>query len=93
MPIHEPDEEDPLELSVVGIPDPSGEATRAMAACFAEEFLRLGFEPGRVLSLFESPRYALAHRAWLELGAHAIHAIVEEQARTWSPTHRTVPAT
>jgi hypothetical protein len=84
----EPEENDPLELNAVGVDDPDGTSLREMAACFAEEFLRLGFPPGRVLALFESPRYPLAHGAWNTLGAPAIRALVEEQARIWSPTHR-----
>ena len=93
MPHDEPHVEDPLELSAFGSPDPDGESTRQMAACFAEEFLRLGYEPGHVLSLFEYPRYALAHRALLTLGFDAIRAIVDEQARIWSPSMRTAART
>ena len=82
----EVEEDDPFELNAIGIPDPSGTCTREMAACFAEEFLRLGFPPGRVLALFESPRYALAHQALQALGAHEIRGIVERLARVWSPS-------
>ena len=80
------EDDDPLELRAVAIPDPTGQATRVMAECFAEEFLRLGFPPGRVLALFESPRYALAHRALQELGHPEIRAIVEHLALIWSPS-------
>jgi hypothetical protein len=86
--VKEPEDDDPLELNVVGVPDPSGTSLRTMAACFAEEFLRLGFPPGRVLALFESPRYPLAHGALNALGHAEIRAIVAEAARVWSPAHR-----
>jgi hypothetical protein len=82
----EPEQEDPFELCGIGIPDPAGESVRRMAACFAEEFLRMGFPPGRVLSLFESPRYVLAHRAYQALGPVETRALVERLARVWSPT-------
>ena len=84
----EPEEDDPLELNPVAVPDPDGDSVPAMAACFAEEFLRLGFPPGRVLALFESPRYPLAHRALNVLGHRAIREIVERAARVWSRAHR-----
>jgi hypothetical protein len=87
----EPESDDPFELNAVGVDDPDGTSLRAMAAAFAEEFLRLGFPPGRVLALFESPRYPLAHGALNALGLPAIRALVEDAARIWSPAHRNVP--
>jgi hypothetical protein len=84
----QPEADDPFALSGVGVPDPDGTAVREMAACFAEEFLRLGFPPGRVLALFESPRYPLAHRAYAQLGAAETRALIERLAATWSPAHR-----
>jgi hypothetical protein len=84
----QPEDDDPFQLNAIGVPDPSGESSRAMAECFAEEFLRLGFPPGRVLALFESPRYALAHQAFRALGPGAVRAIVERLARTWSAASR-----
>ena len=90
-PVKEPEDDDPLTLNAVGVSDPTGASLRAMAACFAEEFLRLGFPPGRVLALFESPRYPLAHGALNALGPAAIQAIVADAARIWSPAHRNVP--
>lgn len=89
MELHkQPESEDPFELKAIGVADPDGTSLREMASCFAEEFLRLGFPPGRVLALFESPRYALAHEAWLALGEPAVRVLVEDLARIWSPAHR-----
>ena len=51
MPKDECDFDDPLELNGVALlteEDTSG----AMAECFVEEFLRLGYNPGQVLALF-----------------------------------------
>ncbi len=84
-----PEEDDPFELAGVGVPDPTGASVRAMAECFAEEFLRLGFPPGRVLALFESPRYALAHHALERLGPREIRGLIDRLARTWSAGSRT----
>jgi hypothetical protein len=89
MELHkEAEEDDPLELQGIGIPDPTGESTRRMAECFAEEFLRMGFPPGRVLALFESPGYALAHRAYEILGATEVRAIVDRAVSQWSPRRK-----
>ena len=43
MPYEDPDPEDPMQLVGVEIECPDGSATRDMAACFVEEFLRMGF--------------------------------------------------
>jgi hypothetical protein len=75
MPIHEPDESDPLELCAVG-DDAAGESTACMARCLAEEFLRMGRSPQQVMELFRSPEYSLAHRAWVELGEVEVFALV-----------------
>jgi hypothetical protein len=88
VPYHEPDPEDPLQLHGVGVPDPSGDGLRQMAECFAEEFLRLGHSPARVLELFRSRSYALPHRAWRELGEDAVRALIDDAARVWSRAHR-----
>jgi len=84
----EPEADDPFALQGVGVPDPEGAAARDMAECFAEEFLRLGFPPGRVLALFDSPRYPLAHQAYAQLGAQETRALIERLAAIWSPTAR-----
>jgi hypothetical protein len=80
MPKNEPDESDPLELELVGVRDDTGTATRVMAECFADEFLRLGYTPGDVMDLFRQPEHALPHRAWNELGEVAVFAMVQELA-------------
>jgi hypothetical protein len=80
VPKNEPDPSDPLELIAAG--DDLGQAsTSLMAECLAEEFLALGHPAHDVMALFRSPAYALAHRAWLELGEVRVFAMVSEKAR------------
>ncbi len=87
MPYDEPDPGDPTML--VGVAFPAGPgAIREMAWVFAEEFARLGFSAGRIMSLFRSPFYAGAHRALQVLGEREVAVIVEECARAWSPRAR-----
>ncbi|TAH36413.1 MAG: hypothetical protein EYC70_11480 [Planctomycetota bacterium] len=81
MPLHDPDPADPMELCGVHVAGLAGEDTACMARCLAEEFLRLGYAPAAVLSLFRSPLYALAHRAWVELGESAVSTLVAEAAQ------------
>lgn len=81
MPKHEPEGEDPLELTGVSFDDPTGESVRTMAECFADEFLRLGHSPAEVMDLFRSPEHRLANLAWQELGEVAVFAMVSGIAR------------
>ena len=56
MPKDEFDFDDPMELQGVGL-FTSEETTEAMAECFIEEFLRMGFDHHRILDLFKNPFY------------------------------------
>ena len=94
MPYNDPDPTDPMTLNGVVIETDAAtadETTRAMAACFAEEFVRMGYEPERILFLFESPVYHGAHMAYQALGAEVITETIARAMRTWRP-HYASPA-
>lgn len=82
MPYNDPDPTDPNILIGVELPATS-ESTRDMAYVFAEEFVRLGFDKSRLLRVFQTPFYAGAHKAFLELGAEEIENIVDECLLVW----------
>lgn len=82
MPYDDPDPTDPNMLVGVEIPG-TAESTRDMAYVFAEEFARMGFEKRRLMSVFRTPFYAGAHRAYLELGETEIERIVDECLGIW----------
>ena len=86
MPYDDPDPSDPMTLNGVAIEtdaETAEETLRAMAVCFAEEFVRMGYEPERILFLFESPIYHGPHSAYQALGAEAIQRIIDQAVRTW----------
>ena len=80
MPKHEADPSDPMEL-VGEVCQLESEGPKLLARCLAEEFLALGRDQEQVMELFRSPEYALAHRAWNELGDVRVFLIVSELAR------------
>lgn len=56
MPKHETDPEDPMELHGVALLT-AEDTSEAMAECFIEEFMRLGYNPKQLLALFRNPHY------------------------------------
>lgn len=61
------------------------EAHREMAACFIEEYLRLGFDRQRLLKLFQVRGYAGPHLAWRMLGETEIVRMIDELTARWGP--------
>ena len=82
MPYNDPDPSDPNVLVGVVLPA-DAEAMREMAYVFAEEFARMGYDKGQLLSVFQNPFYAGAHGACRTLGEEAIHAIIDECLAAW----------
>lgn len=91
MPYDDPDPSDPNMLVGVEVPGTAG-STRDMAYVFAEEFARMGFNKMRLLRVFQTPFYAGAHRAYLELGRVEIEEIVDECLGVWGRIKLDKPA-
>jgi len=78
MPLREPDSTDPMTLHGVGVETDSEEATIEMAACFIEEFTRMGFDADRLFRMFRTPGYAGPAMALAVLGEDRIRALIAE---------------
>jgi hypothetical protein len=74
--------DDPMELVGVELPG-SPETMRDMAYAFAEEFARMGYRGSQIETLFKTPFYAGAYRAYLALGEAEIQAIIGECVAAW----------
>jgi hypothetical protein len=72
---------DPMEL--VGIALPGGDA-RAMASCVIEEYLLLGWDERRLLSLFSRPCFRATHGVYRALGEAGVRALIEEVRARWT---------
>jgi hypothetical protein len=91
MPYDDPDPTDPMTLHGVGVETDDPEAMRHMAACFVEEYLRMGFDARRVLLLFQTRGYAGPHLAYETLGEPAIQALIDECVRRRRPRPASSP--
>ncbi len=78
MPHGDPDPTDPLTLHGVVVETQDGQAMREMAECFVEEYIRLGFDPDRILQLFQTRGYAGPFLAYQTLGDEAIRSLIAE---------------
>ncbi len=84
MPYDDPDPTDPMTLHGVEVGAESEEAMRDMAACFIEEYARLGFDAERTLRMFRTRGYAGPYLAYTTLGEHAIRMLVEDNASLYA---------
>ena len=96
MPYDDPDPTDPMTLEAVSIETDDPDATREMATCIIQEFLRMGFHPERIMKMFETSGYAGPNLALQTLGIETIRQIMDEQlsmrrpcARNCTPIQRT----
>ena len=85
MPYDDPDATDPMTLHGVECDTDSDQAHREMAACFIEEYLRLGFSAEQILKMFQTKGYAGPYLAYEILGREAITSVIDEYVQRWGP--------
>lgn len=82
MPKDEFDFEDPFELNGMAILTHE-DTTGAMAECFIEEFMRMGYNHKQILALFRNPHYLGPHMACEKLGEPFIVELIAEVFARW----------
>lgn len=83
MPYDDPDVTDPMTLHGVALPADDDSSMREMAACFIEEYARLGFDEEQILHLFSVQGYAGPALARRMLGEAAIQSLVRDELAKW----------
>lgn len=76
----EPD--DPLALVGVAVPT-DADALDEMARCLVEEYLREGWEEGRLLALFRDPFYRTPHMIYRARGEEYVRQLIEQVRARW----------
>src|SRR6185503_8872 len=82
MPKDEFDFADPLELNGVAFLSQE-DTSAAMAECFAEEFMRLGYHHQQVLDLFRNPHYVGPNLVLANKGEPFVRDIIAETFARW----------
>lgn len=78
------DPEDPLELVGMVMPGEPGQL-EAMAECFIEEYVRLGWDEPRLMTLFTNPLFMATHRIYQQKGEDYVRSLIRSIAARWRP--------
>lgn len=80
------EEDDPMEMIGVQLPNQTEEQLRDMALCFAEEFAREGWDRERLLKMFRTPFYQGPYMVWQQKGDDFVCSVIDEAIKMWRPT-------
>jgi hypothetical protein len=83
MPKDEFDPEDPMELTGLIMPDPSGESLNEMTKCIIEEFVQMGMDDDQILKLFYNPYYIATSMIRSEKGENFIKDRLKDARKKW----------
>jgi hypothetical protein len=82
MPKDEFDFDDPLELNGVALLTDE-DTSSAMAECFVEEFMRMGYSHKQILALFRNPHYLGMNMVLQNKGEPFVRDIITEVFARW----------
>ncbi len=72
---------DPMELVGVGLPE--GDMDH-MAECLIEEYMFLGWDERKLMTLFARPFFQTTHRIYREKGEDYVRALIQKVHDKWS---------
>ena len=76
MPYEEFDVEDPMDLVGMVLPGEPGQL-EAMAECFVEEYVRMGWDEPRLMTLFVNPMFMATHRIYRQKGEKYVKELIQ----------------
>lgn len=79
----EPD--DPVEMIGVQLNGQSEAQLRDMALCFAEEFIRQGFNKEKLLQVFKNLFYQGPYLVFQQKGEDFVRSVINEALAMWHP--------
>lgn len=75
--------EDPMDLNGIVLPGEPGQL-EAMAECFVEEYVRLGWDPPRLMGLFTNPMFLATHRIYRQKGEAYVRELIAHVSARWA---------
>jgi hypothetical protein len=82
MPKDEFVDEDPMGLVGMVMPGEPGQL-EAMAECFVEEYVRMGWNEARLMTLFTNPMFMATHRIYRQKGEAYVMKIIQQTIAKW----------
>ncbi len=82
MPNDEFVDEDPMELTGMVLPGEPGQL-EAMAECIVEEYVRMGWDEPRLMTLFTHPLFMATHRIYRNKGEKYVRNLIQEVSAKW----------
>jgi hypothetical protein len=82
MPKDEADPDDPMELKGMAFLTEE-DTSEAMAECFVEEFMRMGYDGPRILALFHNPFYIGVNMVLQNRGEEYVRSLIERTFVQW----------
>lgn len=82
MPKDEFVEEDPMDLVGIVLPGEPGQL-EAMAECFVEEYVRMGWDEPRLMTLFVTPLFMATHRIYRQKGEAYVRDLIRKMSAKW----------
>lgn len=76
------EDDDPMELVGMVMPGEPGQVEK-MAQAIVEEYVLLGWDEKRLLSLFVNPFYLATHRIYQQKGEGYVRALIEKTCAMW----------
>ena len=88
MPHNDPDPEDPMALVGMVLPGEPGQL-EAMAECIVNEYVRLGWNEPRLMTLFASPMFLATHRIYRQKGEDYVRDLIRKMCAKWDVMRNT----
>ena len=82
MPQEEFVREDPMGLVGMVLPGEPGQL-EAMAECFVEEYVRMGWDERRLMTLFTSPMFLATYRIYRQKGEGYVRELIRRMCTKW----------
>ena len=82
MPHDEFVDEDPMGLVGMVLPGEPGQL-EAMAECFVEEYIRLGWDERRLMTLFTNPMFMATYRIYRQKGEVYVRELIQRTEKNW----------
>lgn len=82
MPHKETESDDPLELVGMVLAGEPGEL-ELMAECIIEEYVRLGWDEKRLMTIFRSPMFLATHRIYRQKGEPWVRELIGQVLAKW----------